>query len=183
MFIKNQQDFWSGLMFIAIGTFFALWTINNYDIGTAARMGPGYFPLALGILQAILGAVVTLTSLRGEYNEEHNIGKFDWDILFLVIGSIFMFGLMMDHLGLYLSIVFLVVFSSLASHEFSLNIAIGNAIFLLGFAYFAFVKGLGLIFPLYPIAWAEWSTAAKIFIPVAILIGLAVLARKLKGRF
>lgn len=183
MFIKNQQDFWSGLMFVGIGAFFALYTSGNYDIGTAARMGPGYFPLALGVILLILGAIVTLTSLRGEYSEEHRIGKFDWDILFLVIGSIFLFGLMMDHVGLYISIVALVIFSSLASHEFSINIAVGNAIFLLLFAYLAFVKGLGLIFPLYPIAWAEWSTTAKIFIPLAVIIGLAVLARKLKGRF
>ena len=180
MFIKNQQDFWSGLMFVGIGAFFALISATKYDIGTAARMGPGYFPLALGVILFILGIIVALSSLRGEHDEEHNIGKFDWDILFLVIGSIFLFGLMMDHLGLYVSIVALVIFSSLASHEFSLNIAIGNAIFLVLFAYFAFVKGLGLIFPLYPIAWAEWSTTAQIFIPIAVLIGLAVLVRKLK---
>lgn len=180
MLIKNQQDFWSGLMFAGIGAFFAFISVTKYDVGTAARMGPGYFPLALGVLLLILGAIVSLTALKGEHDEEFNVGKFDWDILVLFIGSILLFGLMMDHLGIYVSIVFLVIFSSLASHEFNLNIAIGNAIFLLIFTYLAFVKGLGLIFPLYPIAWSEWSTTAQIFIPIAVLIGLAVLARKLK---
>lgn len=182
MLIKNQQDFWSGLMFVAIGAGFALISYDKYDIGTAARMGPGYFPLALGIILFILGAIVSLSALRGKHNEEHNIGKFDWDILCLVIGSIVLFGLSLDHLGLYISIVLLVIFSSLASHEFSLNIAIGNSIFLVLFAWLAFVKGLGLIFPLYPIPWDEWSTLSKFAIPIAILTGLAILARKFKGR-
>ena len=52
--IKSQKDFYSGLMFAVVGAAFALGS-TNYSIGTAARMGPGYFPLVLGILLALLG--------------------------------------------------------------------------------------------------------------------------------
>ncbi len=43
MKIKNAKDFWSGVMFIAFGLFFAGFA-RQYDLGTAARMGPGLLP-------------------------------------------------------------------------------------------------------------------------------------------
>jgi len=66
MKIKSQKDFWSGLMFIGSGLFFALWAIAFYQMGTAVRMGPAYFPTMLGFLLAVLGAIVLLQSLTVE---------------------------------------------------------------------------------------------------------------------
>ena len=63
MKIKSQKDFWSGLMFIGSGLFFALWAMEFYQMGTAVRMGPAYFPTVLGFLLAVLGAVVLLQSV------------------------------------------------------------------------------------------------------------------------
>ncbi len=180
MHIKNQQDFWSGLMFIALGVGFALFS-TSYDMGTPARMGPGYFPFWLGVVLALLGGVVTIGSLRGEEADDHHIGKFDFDILALIIGSIVVFGVMLDNLGLYISLVLLVIFSSLASHEFSLKIAIGNAIFLVIFTWLAFVRGLGLIFPLWPVPFAEWPTYAMVIIPLSVIVGAIILIIKIKG--
>ena len=57
--------------------------------------------------------------------------------------------------------------------------ALGTAIARLGFCYLAFIKGLGLVFPLYPAELAEWSLTAKIFIPIGMLIALSILSRKL----
>lgn len=62
MQLRNRQDFWSGVMFIALGLGFA-WQASSYQMGTAARMGPGYFPFWLGIVLALLGAIVLLGSL------------------------------------------------------------------------------------------------------------------------
>ena len=66
MKIRSQKDFWSGLMFIGSGLFFALWAIGFYQMGTAVRMGPAYFPTVLGFLLAVLGALVLLGSLTLE---------------------------------------------------------------------------------------------------------------------
>lgn len=181
MLVKNQQDFWSGLMFMAIGASFAFIAQEKYSMGTAARMGPGYFPFILGILLVILGAIVALTALRGKYQPENNIQKFEWDIVILVIGSIALFALMLNYLGVYLSIAILILFSSLASHEFNLKVAIGNAIFLILFAWLTFIKGLGLVFPYFPIPFTEWSGVAQIIIPLAILVGGILLWFKTKG--
>ena len=63
MQLRNKQDFWSGVMFTLLGLGFA-WKATSYSMGTAARMGPGYFPHWLGIIMAVLGAVILLGSLR-----------------------------------------------------------------------------------------------------------------------
>jgi len=148
MRIQSQQNFWSGVMFVVTGLLFA-WLATDYQMGTAARMGPGYFPFWLGSIMAVLGAIIGISALSPKA-ERTEIDKFDWRCLLLVLGSVVAFGLLLKPLGLYLSLAVLVIGSSLASHEFSWKVAIGNAIFLVVFAYVAFVKGLGLIFPLYP---------------------------------
>src|SRR5690349_4710188 len=66
MKIKSQKDFWSGLMFIGSGLFFALWAMEFYQMGTAVRMGPAYFPTVLGFLLVVLGAIVLLQSVTAE---------------------------------------------------------------------------------------------------------------------
>lgn len=58
MRIKNPKDFWAGLMFIGTGVFFAIFAYANYQMGTAVRMGPAYFPFLLGGLLAFLGLLV-----------------------------------------------------------------------------------------------------------------------------
>ena len=59
--IKDQRDFWAGLMFMAFGGFFCLYSVYNYNIGTAFRMGPGYFPMLLGGFLFFLGFLLRLS--------------------------------------------------------------------------------------------------------------------------
>ena len=61
--IKAPKDFWAGLMFIGIGGFFVIWALAHYQMGTAVRMGPAYFPAVLGGLLVFLGALVFIESL------------------------------------------------------------------------------------------------------------------------
>ena len=63
MKIKSQKDFWAGLMFLAFGLFFAIYGAAHYQMGTAVRMGPAYFPTLLGGLLTVLGAIVLAQSL------------------------------------------------------------------------------------------------------------------------
>jgi hypothetical protein len=118
-------------------------------MGTAANMGPGYFPFWLGIMLAILGAIIGVSGLSPKA-EETKVAKFDFRILLLVLGSVFLFGVLLRPLGIYLSVIVLVMVSSYASHEFSWKVAIINSVCLAIFAFAVFVKGLGLIFPLWP---------------------------------
>jgi hypothetical protein len=63
MQIRNSKDFWAGLMFLAFGIFFAVYGAIHYQMGTAVRMGPAYFPTLLGGLLTILGGIVLAGSL------------------------------------------------------------------------------------------------------------------------
>ena len=93
--------------------------------------------------------MVALTALSGKATETH-VERFDFRILAIIIGSVVLFGVLLRPLGLYLSLFLLVVASSTASHEFSWKVSLANAIFLTLFCWLAFIKGLGLIFPLWP---------------------------------
>ncbi len=148
MQIKNKQDFWSGIMFMVIGAGFALGA-TSYSMGTAARMGPGYFPFWLGVCQCLLGAVVTFSSMSAKA-EKTEVEKFNWKVALVIIGAVVVCGLTLNYLGVYLSIFLLVLISSFASHEFSWPVALAAAFFLVLFVWAAFIKGLGLVFPLWP---------------------------------
>ena len=64
MKIKSQKDFFAGLMFMCVGVAFA-WGATTYNVGTGARMGPGYFPLMLAVtLGLTLIALLALTAQR-----------------------------------------------------------------------------------------------------------------------
>lgn len=146
--IKNQQDFWSGIMFVAIGVGFALGA-TKYSMGTAARMGPGYFPFWLGTCLALLGAFVALKATAKDA-EETTVEKFDWPVTLIVLGSVVLCGLLMNYLGVYISVFLLVFLSSFASHVFNWKVAAITAFALVIFVWAAFIEGLGLIFPLWP---------------------------------
>ena len=60
--IKAPKDFWAGLMFIGFGVFVMGWALTHYQMGTAVRMGPAYFPTVLGGLLVFLGALVLIES-------------------------------------------------------------------------------------------------------------------------
>ncbi len=148
MNIRNKQDFWSGVMFVVLGLGFALGA-TNYSMGTAARMGPGYFPFWLGICMAALGAFVSIGAMSPKA-EKVKLEKIDWGITVILLGSVALSGLFLNYLGVYISVFLLVFLSSFASHVFSWKVAAANGLFLVAFVWLAFIKGLGLIFPLWP---------------------------------
>ena len=61
--IKSQEDFWAGLMFIGFGVL-AIFVSRDYPMGSAMRMGPGYFPTSIGMIMVALGAIITAMSFR-----------------------------------------------------------------------------------------------------------------------
>ena len=91
MKIKSQKDFFSGLMFMVVGISFA-WGATTYSGGSGARMGPGYFPLLLGVMLAIIGAVVSFKALVVETSNGDKIGAWAWKPLFFIISANLLFG-------------------------------------------------------------------------------------------
>jgi hypothetical protein len=85
MKIRNQKDFWAGLMFVAFGLAFAI-VARNYQMGTAVRMGPAYFPTVLGGLMAALGLIIFLRSFVSKLPAEATRVHLPFSFADLVIG-------------------------------------------------------------------------------------------------
>lgn len=146
--IRSHQDFASGVMFVVAGAAFAA-LARDYRMGTAGSMGPGYFPFWLGILLVLLGAVVIVQSLSRK-GVADRIPRWDVKTLLWVLGSVVLFGLLLQPLGLVLSVVALVMVSSLASHEFGWRGAIITAIVMVLIGWGTFVWLLNLQLALWP---------------------------------
>jgi Tripartite tricarboxylate transporter TctB family. len=146
--IRSQKDFASGLMFVLVGLGFSF-VARGYSMGTAAKMGPGYFPFLLGLVLAALGALVLLGSLSSK-GEEDRMERWDIKILLWILGSVVLFGLLLKPLGMVLSVFVLVVVSSMASHEFSWKGALLNSVVLVLISLGAFVYGINLQMPVWP---------------------------------
>ena len=148
MKIRNQRDFGAGVMYILIGLFFAL-VATRYQYGTAAKMGPGYFPFWLGMLMAAMGLLVLIRSMGAKATIEA-IPKFNFKVIGLITGSIILYGLLLPKMGFIVAVLVLVMIASSASKEFSWKVALINAVVLIAFTYSVFVIGLKLQFPLLP---------------------------------
>lgn len=148
MKIRNQRDFGAGIMYMVIGLFFAI-VATRYQYGTAAKMGPGYFPFWLGMLMAAMGLLVLIRSLGAKATIE-KIPKFNFKVIGLITGSIILYGILLPKMGFIVAVLVLVMIASSASKEFSWKVALINAVVLIAFTYSVFVIGLKLQFPLLP---------------------------------
>jgi len=157
MLIKSQKDFYSGLLFMVIGIAFA-WGATTYTIGTGARMGPGYFPLMLGILMALLGAVIIFNAMIFKTEDGDKIGAWAWKPLFFVIAANLVFGVMLGGLpsiklpamGMIAAIYVLTFVAALAGEEFKLKEVTILATLLAIASYLGFIVLLQLQFQAWP---------------------------------
>lgn len=157
MRIKNQKDFFAGLLYLVIGIAFA-WGATNYSIGSAARMGPGYFPLVLGIVLAIIGAIIMFQAMVLETPDGNPIGRWAWKPLFFIILSNFLFGILLGGwpllgipaMGLIIAIYALTFVAALAGSEFKFIEVLIVATLLAVGSWVAFIWGLNLQFQVWP---------------------------------
>jgi Tripartite tricarboxylate transporter TctB family len=144
--IRDPKDFWAGVLFVLVGVA-AIALGSRYNLGTAARMGPGYFPRILGLLLILLGAVLAFRALRRDGTP---IAAFRWRPTAIVLGSVVLFGMIVTQLGMAISVVILIASSSSASHEFRPRESVIAGILLAALAVGVFVIGLKLQVPIWP---------------------------------
>jgi hypothetical protein len=155
--IKSQKDFFSGLMFAVIGASFA-YGATSYSVGSGGRMGPGYFPLLLGITLAILGGAVMFKALVVETPDGEKIGKWAFKPLVFIIAANLLFGILLGGLpsvglppmGLIAAIFGITIVASLAGDDFRLKEVLVLSVVLSIGSYLAFVVLLKLQFPVWP---------------------------------
>ena len=144
MKIKSPQDFWAGLMFIGFGVFFVVVALVYYQMGSAVRMGPAYFPVLLGGLLAVLGLVVLVDSV---IEKGPPIAKFHFRPLLFIAASSLAFAYLLKPLGLVLASVALIFISAYGGHEFKWKEVAIMSVVLVIFAVLVFVKALSLPLP------------------------------------
>ena len=144
--IRNPTDFHAGLLFMAFGLA-ALLIVQSYPLGSAARMGPGYFPRLLGILLIGLGALQSVIGLRSKAEVSP-----EWRLrpLLIVLLGVSIFILLASRIGLVLAALALVLVSSAASSEFRWREALLSGAIQSVAAAAVFVYGLRLQLPVWP---------------------------------
>src|SRR4026209_1725794 len=145
--IKAPKDFWAGVMFIGCGAFFMAWALTHYQMGTAVRMGPAYFPTMLGGLLAFLGLLVFIEAFAMEGPPGP---KFAMRPLILISLGCVVYGYFMKPFGLVVATAALVFISAFGGHEFKWKEVTIVYVVLIIFSVLVFVKGLTLPFPLWP---------------------------------
>ena len=146
--IRNEKDVAAGVLYMLFGAAFSLGALN-YRLGDPARMGPGWFPFWIGVLLVVVGLLTAWTGLRPNAAAE-KVKRPQLRPLAWVIGAVVLFGLLLQPLGLVLSLLVLVLVSSFASHEFTWKGAVATAIALILFSTAVFIWGINLQIPLWP---------------------------------
>lgn len=157
MIIKSQKDFFSGLLYAVVGSGFAIGA-TTYKIGTSARMGPGFFPMLLGVLLAIIGLYIMFKAMVVKTPNGDKIGKWAWKPLFFIIAGNLLFGILLGGLpsvgvpamGLIVAIFGTTLVVSLAGDTFKIKEVLILATILSIASYCAFVLLLNLQFPVWP---------------------------------
>lgn len=157
MNIKSQKDFFAGLLYAVVGGAFAIGA-TNYSIGTGARMGPGYFPLMLGVLLSLIGLYIMFKALVVETADGDKIGKWAWKPLFYIIAGNLLFGVLLSGLpnlgipgmGLIAAIYGVTFVVSKAGGAFNFKESLILASILAAGSYTGFVWLLNLQFPVWP---------------------------------
>ena len=142
--LRDNQDFWAGIMLIAVGVT-ALVIGRNYPFGTSLRMGPGYFPTVLSSILALFGIYFVVKALRSTEKIESG-----WSLRALIVIplALVLFGILMTHAGFVPALMVLIFGSALATTEFKLYEVVLLTLGLTLGCVAVFIWGLGLPYPL-----------------------------------
>jgi len=141
---RNPKDFWTGLIYLFVGCG-ALIISRDYDMGTALKMGPAYFPTILSVLLMGIGII---SVLRSFLKSGSPIGVVAWKGLVLIVASTILFGMIVRGAGLLLALPLLVIVSASASARFSWKTTLAEAVGITVFCIVVFLKGLGVPLPI-----------------------------------
>ncbi len=133
----------TGLVMAGVGLFVVSESLG-YDLGGAARMGPGFLPMGLGILIIVFGALIAIVNEDGDVTAP----KLAWRPTILVLASLLAFALLIESLGLLAATAALVFISGAADPSHTWRSLLGLFLFLVVFVYVVFGRLLSIPFKL-----------------------------------
>jgi hypothetical protein len=109
-----RKDLLAGATFVGFGLAFAI-TSSTYEVGTALRMGPGYFPLVLGSLLVVLGILIAVKGFVAADSDD--IGPVPWKAMALLVTAFLFFGFTVRGLGIVPTLLVTVFLAAMAGHR------------------------------------------------------------------
>ena len=147
--LRSNKDFLAGLLFLFLGGF-AVAVASNYPIGSTMRMGPGYFPTALGVILCLFGVYLMVRGIRTGGKMESG---WTWRPLAFITLSIALFGFLLDRAGMIPALVAMFFAAAAAGREFRFKEVLLLTVVMGAFAAAVFLYGLKLPYPLLPGIW------------------------------
>ena len=144
--IRHPKDFWSGVLFIVLGGGACLMALS-YAMGTAGRMGPGYFPTVLGGILALFGLFLVVRAVR---SKETATLAWGWWPLACTTASMVVFGFLLPRFGLVPALVAMFFTAAAGGREFRFGEVLALTALMTVFAVGVFVYLLKLPFQLFP---------------------------------
>ena len=143
--LSNRRQLASSALVFLLGLGTLLGSFN-YEVGTSARMGAGYFPMVLGALLLLIGALLLATP--GSAQEDEDVGAPQYRGWACVIGGMLAFIVLGAYAGLIPATFSLIFISALGDKENSLITAVSLALCMTVIAVLVFSYGLQIQFPL-----------------------------------
>jgi hypothetical protein len=140
MKLRLSSDLLTGLIFVTLGLFAIVYG-SRYPLGTAARMGPGYFPFVISSALTVIGLALMIRSF---FIEDEPIGAIGWRPLLFVLAGTLAFGIFIDRLGLAISGVLLIVSARMADRDHRWIETVVLSVLLVALTGAVFLFGLGL---------------------------------------
>src|SRR5689334_15590395 len=136
--LLDNKNFLSGLFLLGIGAG-ALYMAQDYTMGTALRMGPGYFPIVLSCVLMIFGVYCLV---QGLLKPERMPGNWSPRALAILPIATVVFGILMEHAGFIPALIALVIISAYAGPEFKIKEVLIMAVGLVIGSWALFIWGL-----------------------------------------
>ena len=153
--VSAPKELWAGLIYLGFGVA-GLWFGAAYPMGSAGKMGSGYFPKVLATALVIFGlvSIARCFVLNGSAIKRVQVKP-----LVLILLACSLFGLLLEPLGMIIALFVLVMLSAMASRDFALDLkSLAGALALIAACALVFVRGLGVQMPLVG-TWLEPLTA------------------------
>jgi hypothetical protein len=147
--MRAPKDFWSGLLCVGAAAAFVM-QARGLPMGTASRMGPGYFPTMLAYVLAGVGVILIARSFVRTGERVPRLHLFPLAVL---VAAILLFGALIDWLGLAIAGAVLAVAGARAGPEFRTKEALVLAVALVAFSVAVFAYALGLPLKVWPSFW------------------------------
>jgi len=146
---RSNKDFLAGLLFLILGGF-AVAVASNYPMGSTMRMGPGYFPTALGVILCLFGVYLMVRGIRTGGKMARG---WAWRPLAFITLSIVLFGFLLDRAGMIPALVAMFFAAAAAGRDFRFKEVLLLTVLMGAFAAAVFLYGLKLPYPLLPGLW------------------------------